>query len=393
MSDNAPVNTDQPKETTPCAQKPGDKKCEPLKAQEAPTLKKPDECPQPCDCPSLPGGQANECFETLIAEQSKLVTQADRAKALVEELTAFQAKMASAKTEYTQARYKDLKKLWEDQDKLIADFTDKVKCSVSCWECLLECHLCPQLTGIRRLEDRLHGTGELTDKVYSLLDLQFWHQRNVKQMQARVDRIKGMLEAWETPSATLGDALESNGKLIADLPAVFAADPAKAIYDTFMTLLPRHWAIRPRDATSKIKDLFIKICKCDEGMPDACCGPDVGVVTLRERLLKPLPYIVDPAKFSEIICCLLTERLTPASDQLATAQANLAATTSEIEQTKKLIEDKTAAIEAGFKAELGNPIDCSHYKEKESPPTAPTTPTTPDGGYQGDTKQSDQTIS
>ena len=41
-------------------------------------------------------------------------------------------------------------------------------------------------------------------------------------------------------------------------------------------------------------------------------------------------------------------------------------TTSEIEQTQKLIEDKTAAIEATFKAELGNPIDCGPYKKKGS---------------------------
>ena len=390
MSDNAPVNAEQPKGSMPCAPQ---KKCEELpKAPDAPKPPPPKVCPQPCECPLPPGGPPTECFETLIAEQSELVTKADRAKALVEELTAIQAKVVSAQAEYTQARYQDLKKLWEDQDQLIADFTSKIKCTVDCWECLLECRLCPQLTKIRELEDRLNGAGQLTDKVYSLRDLQFWHQRNVEQMQARVDRIKGVLAAWEKPSATLGDALESNGKLIADLPALLAADPAKAIYDTFMTLLPRHWAIRPRDATSKIKEVFIKICKCDEGTPDDCCGPDVGVVTLRERLLKPLPYIVDPANFSAIICCLLTERLRPASDQLAAAQAALAVTTSEIEQTQKLIEDKTAALEATFKAELGNPIDCGPYKKKGSAPATPTQPATPaTGAGYGDAKQTDQT--
>jgi hypothetical protein len=107
----------------------------------------------------------------------------------------------------------------------------------------------------------------------------------------------------------------------------------------------------------------------------------VGIVTLRERLVGPLPYIVDPADFPEIICCLITQRLTPASKQLADAQADLAVTTSEIEQTKKLIEDKTAALEATFKAELGNPIECGPYKKKgstETPPAPPAKPTTPD---------------
>jgi hypothetical protein len=153
-----------------------------------------------------------------------------------------------------------------------------------------------------------------------------------------------------------------------------------------MTLLPRHWAIRPRGATSKINKSFIEICKCDEGTPDDCCGPDAGVVTLRERLLTPLPYIVDPVEFPGIICCLLIERLTPASDQLAAAQAELALTTSEIDQTKKLIDDKTGALEATFKAELGNPIECGPYKKKGSTPATPVQTATP-----GDTKQTDQT--
>jgi hypothetical protein len=386
MSDNAPVNTDQPKGTAPCAPQPDDRyECEDLpEAPQAPELPEPKNCPQPCDCPTPPGGPASDCLEKLIADQSKVVTQADRAKALVEELTAIQAKVASAKVEYTQARYTDLKKLWEDQDKLIADLTDKLKCTVDCWECLLECRLCPQLYQIQTLEDRLNGTGELTDKVYSLLDLQFWHQRTVTQMQARVDRIKGVLAAWEKPSATLGDVLDGNRKLVADLPAVLGADPAKAIYDIFMTLLPRHWAIRPRGAASKIKERFIEVCTCHEGTPDDCCGPDLGAVALRERLSGPLPYIVDPADFSAIICCILTERLKPASDQLAAAQAELAATTSEIGQTTKLIEERTAALEATFKAELGNPIECGPYKKKGStetppaPPAPPAQPTTPD---------------
>jgi hypothetical protein len=379
MSDNAPVNTDQPKGTTPCPPQPSDEyECDDLpKAPTAPALPEPKQCPQPCECPTPPGGPTSDCLEKLIADQSKVVTQADRAMALVKELTAIQATVSSAKTEYTQSRYTDLKEEWEDQDKLIVDLTEKIKCSVDCWECLIECRLCPQLYQIRALEDRLNGTGELTDKVFSLLDLQFWHQRNVAQMQARVERIKGVLAAWETPSATLGDVLEKNRELLAVLPALLASDPAKAIYDIFMTLLPRHLAIQPPDAT-KIKKRFIDICTCDEGTPDDCCGPDVGVVTLRERLAGPLPYLVDPAEFSGIICCLLTERLKPASDQLAAAQAELAATTNEIELTKKLIEDKTSALEASFKAELGNPIDCGPYKKKGSSETPPAQPAAPD---------------
>jgi hypothetical protein len=368
MVDNAPPNTDQ----NNCPPPPdGPKKCPPLDpAPTAPELPPDTVCPQPCDCPTPPGGTTDDCLDKLIRCQAKIVKQADRAKALVDELTEIQGKVVTAKVDYTQKRYGDLKKLWEEQDKLIAALTEKVKCSVPCWECLLECRLCPQLTEIRNLEDRLNGKGPLTDKVYSLLDLQFWHQRNVAQMEARVKRIKDVLAAWEKPSATLGDALDKNGKLLADLPALLATDAAKAIFDIFMTLVPRHMAIRPRDATTTIKDKFINICCCPEGTPDDCCGPDVGVLKLRERLVGLLPYIVDPANLTKIICCITKDRLEPASTQLADAQANLAAVSAEIEQTTKLITDKTAGLAAAFTAELANPIDCGPYKKKE-PPTSP----------------------
>ena len=106
-------------------------------------------------------------------------------------------------------------------------------------------------------------------------------------------------------------------------------------------------------------------CRCDDGTPDDCCGPDVGILSLRQRLIGPLPYIVDPALIPDIICCITTERLSSASDQLARAQADLDATTADIDLAKKRIADKMNGIEASFRAELPNPIDCSQYQPKE----------------------------
>jgi hypothetical protein len=305
--------------------------------------------------------------------------------------------------DYNPARYDQLKKQWWEQDGLIASLTLKIKCSVSCWKCLVECRLCTLIEDIRGLEDRLNGTTlPPADKpsVYSLFDKKFWQQRIVAQMQERVDRISNVLKAWEKPSATLGDVLDKNGKLIVDLPAVLAADPAKAIYDIFMTLIPRHLAIQPHGANSCIDKEFIEVCPCDKGDTDDCCGPDVGVRSLRDRLVGPLPYIVEPKGLQLIVCCLVTERLEPASDQLAKAQAELDATTNEIEQTKKLIADKIGAIETAFKGDLGNPIDCEPYEKKpEKPPTTPgggypgQTPPAPGGNYQGQTPPSGQTAS
>src|SRR5262245_12072537 len=385
-------------------------KCEKLPdPPKIPTIPERGKCPQPCDCPTPPGGPPSSCLDDLIRCQSIIVKKADRANDFVKELTAIRDKVTGAQANYTQARFKDLRKIWKEQDKLIVALIRKLVCTVCCWECLLECRLCTQLVEIRVLEDRLNGTGVLTNKVYSLFDLQAWHQRNVANMQARVDRINLVLAAWEKPSDTLGDVLDKNGKLIEDTEKIIATDSAKAVYDVFMTLLPRHWAIRPRDVgpnkewASDVDLRYIKICECKEGQqkgdekgrekspdkdqqkgedkgqdkgecddgapepekcqcddstPDDCCGPDVGILNLRQRLVGPLPYIVDPALFPDIICCLTKERLSPASDQLATAQANLDAATAEIDLVKKRIADKKSTIEDYFRAELSNPIDC-----------------------------------
>jgi hypothetical protein len=366
MSENSPQNTEQ-KDCTATPPPTGETpKCDPLPAPpDTPTLPEPKECEQLCCCPTPPGSSTN-CLDTLIKSQSELVKKADREKELVAELTDIQSKAASAQLEYTQTRYKDLLKIWQDQDKAIVDLVQKLVCAVPCWWCLLECRLCSELNAIRALERQVNGTGELTTEVFSLIDLEFWQTRNVASMQARVDRIKSVLAAWEKPSQTLGDALDKNAKLIEDTQKIIATDSAKAIFDVFMRLLPMHWAIRPRGGTvvSKIDAKFIDICKCDDGEPDDCCGPDVGVMSLRFRLLGPQPYLIDPAEFFGIICCLAKERLLPASNMLATATAELATTTADIARVEALIEEKTNSIETSFTAELGNPIDCEKYTRK-----------------------------
>jgi hypothetical protein len=310
-----------------------------------------------------------------------------------------------------------------------------VVCAVHCRERLLDCRLCDQLNEIRALEERLNGPGDLVEglglpeKVSSLYDLEYWHKRNVVTLQARVDRIKGVIAASEKPSATLGDVLESNGNLIDDTQKVIATDPLKAVFDLFMTLLPRHWAMRPDDLSSKIDEKYIEICacpaeppteeasekareqrvgrtddsecsetkpeekkcNCDEGTPDNCCGPDVGIQNVRQRLIGSLPYLVDPKKLPDVICCLTKHRLRPASDLLAAAEAELAAVTAEIEQAKKTLDEKTmSAIEAAFRAGLPVPFDCAPYTKKCDESTTPPPPLRQGDDCPSDMKQTDQ---
>lgn len=380
------------------------------KLPEAPTvpeIPQRAECPPLCICPDPPGGAPKDCLDGLIEGQTAIVKKAERAKEFAQELAAIQQKMKSAQVEYTQARYVDLRSKWKEQDGAIVELIRKLVCAVPCWECLLECRLCRQLVEIRRQEDRLYGapgsdpagTGPLTGQVYSLYDQQAWHQRNVAQMKGRLQRITTVMAAWEKPAATLAEVLEKNGNLLAQVQGLISSDPAKAMYDVFMTLLPTHWAIRPRgaglaqDFDSAIDRKYIHICDCprtkppatsqhrqrcdddddnqaclcDDGVPDDCCGPDVGVLSLRERLIGPVPYIVDPLQFPVILCCLTTQRLAPASDQLAAAEAALEASGKEIERVLKQIADRTAGIETAFRAELGNPIECDQYKKANGP--------------------------
>jgi hypothetical protein len=400
MTEKPRPKAEAPTQDSPCQELP--------KPPDPPKVPERDPCTPHCKCPPDPNGPPASCFDDVIRDQNIIVKKAERAKVLVDELTAIQATVVSAQAGYTQGRYEDLKGLWGKQDEAIAELIRKLVCAVGCWECLLECRLCKQLVEARALDELLNGPGDLDtngmgllEKASSLYDVQYWHQRNVANMQARLDRIKGVLAAWEKPSDTLGDVLDKNGKLIEDTQKIVSTDPLKAVFDVFMTLVPRHWQIRPRDATSAIDAKYVKICecreespedpsqekgryakgegydgddgsqtppdkcKCDEGTPDDCCGPDVGIPDMRQRLIGPLPYIVDPKKFPGIICCLTKYRLTPASDLLADAQAQLAGATARIEQVGKALADKSiATIEAAFRAGVPTPFDCRPYTKK-----------------------------
>jgi hypothetical protein len=386
--------TAAPQPSTDPGSKP--KKCDPLTpAPKTPEVPEPKKCPPPasCNCPSDPGATASDCLENLIKSQAKLIKEADSAKDFVDELTEQQKKAAAAKLEYTQAKYKDLVQMWKDQDKAIADLIKTLVCAVRCWSCLLECRLCPLLYEIRALEIRLNGTGELTNKVFSLRDLECWQERNRDARQAVFDRIGAVMAAWESPAKTLADALEKNGNLIKETLKIVASDPATAVYDVFMRIVPLHWAIRPRkkssnapeakyvmDGTSAIDPKYIDICKCYDNPADDCCGPDAGEMKLRDRLVGPQPFLVDPGEYLEIICCLATERYHPAKDMLAAAEGDLAGTKAEIERTTQLIKDKTDSIADRFKAELGNPIDCEKYEPKDGAECPPATDGNGNGG-------------
>jgi hypothetical protein len=354
---NPPPDPNNPEKPSP--------KCGKLDA--GPETPKPPELPKcldACCCPPKPGSTGT-CLDDLIDEQTKQITEADRAKTFKAELEDLLKKAKLAKQDYTKEKYKDLRDKWDKQDVAIADLIAKLVCAVDCWWCLIECEICPLLYAYRDTELRLNGDGKLTDKVYSLRDLRYWQERNRDAKKEVFDRIKLVLAAWEKPAQTLDKNLADDNKLIEDTKKILATDSAAAVYDVFMRLVPMHLAIAPRSVISKVLPKYTTFCGCDVGKPDDCCGPDVGKWTIRQRLIGPQPYLVDPDKFFEIICCLAKERYLPAKDLLALAESDLAKTESDIRRALSDLEQKKGSIPVDYKANVVNPIDCGKKYERK----------------------------
>ncbi|BCT91026.1 hypothetical protein LYSHEL_00500 [Lysobacter helvus] len=341
-------------------------KCKPPVAPTPPKMPDPEKCDPKCCCPPGPGGTGGSCLDGLISEQAHLAEKAALAKDFADELRALQDKMLSARANFTNEKYQALLKDWQDQDTAIGKLADDVACSVKCWSCLLECRLCPLLQDIRALERQLNGTGTFATTVDTLRERASWHERNRDERQAVVNRIKDVLAAWEDPAKTLEDTLTANKALIDTVRGMLSTDAPGALYALFVTLIPRHWAIRPRSATSKVKD-YVEICTCGEIPPDDCCGPDTAIGTTLQRLLPPLPYLVDPNGLADILCCLVTQRYLPQVQLLADAHAQFEAAKQDVERATAQVKAKIDALEAAFKAELSTPIDCTPYRTKNGP--------------------------
>jgi hypothetical protein len=347
--------------------------CKPLEAgPKPPHLPDPTPCVSSCCCPTKTGDPANTCIDKIIEKQSKAITEAERAKSFKADLEDLQKKAQLAKQDYTQEKYKDLVERWKKQDAEIVELIKKLICTVDCWWCVIECEICPLLDEIRAIDIKLNGSRvkdssarELTDKVFSLTDMRNWNERNRDAKKEVFDRIKEVLAAWEKPAVTLDKILMDNVKLVDDAKVNLANNPAAAVFAVFMKLVPMHLAIAPRDIQSNIAPEYSNFCDCDNGFVDDCCGPDVGVWSIRQRLIGPQPFLINPDKFFDIICCLAEQRYLPAKDQLASAESELAKTETDIEKAKADYAEKRVSVEARFTASVTNPIDCSKYRRKK----------------------------
>lgn len=335
----------------------------------APTLEPPKLCPDPdpcCNCPPKPSTTSN-CLEDLIAKQTADIIAADKAQAFKKDLEALLKAAKDASTNYTRDKYVEFVAEWLRQDAAIAELIRKLVCAVPCWRCILDCYVCPLLNELHYAEKWLYDDGQLYTNVHDLYDLQYWHQRDKAAKQRRFDRITSVMAAWGNPAKTIGEKLTSNKALTETASKVIGTEPGKAIYDVFLVLVPLHLAIAPPatspEWTTKIDKKYTEFCECNEGTPDACCGPDVGEWSLRQRLIGPQPYLIDPHDYFKLICCLVEKRYAPAKDALSKAEKELAAVGNRIARYEAQFKDGwVKSFETTAKGAIPSVIDCCDYE-------------------------------
>jgi hypothetical protein len=339
----------------------------PGSSPQAPSLPDPKPCETCCECPGKPPSGAN-CFDDLIAKETKTAAMADRAKAFKADLEALQQKTKAALQDYTDDKYKELLSRWTKLDADIVEFIKKLVCAIPCWWCVVECEICPLLYAVRDLERKLYGTGTHYAKVDSLLDLQYWWSRERDVRLATLNRVKNVMTAWEKPAATIDKVLTDNANFIQNSGNILASNTATLLYELFFKVVPLHLAIAPPASvrTTGIESKYVELCPCDDaGPPDDCCGPNVGVLSLRERLVGPQPFLIAPSKYVDLVCCLANTRYHPAKEAWADADSEVSKITDVIARITADIGAKTTSLPQDAKARLSKPIDCQQYKPKE----------------------------
>lgn len=341
-----------------------------------PAPKRPDptiDCKQPDCCPKNPV-PSSSCFDDAIAEQQRLIGQAERAKVFKTELEGFAQKAKAAMVDYTAANYKLLLERWKAEDKDIVGLIARLTCAMPCWKQQVECFICPLICDIRLTTERLNGKVLLYPNVYSLQDLQYWRQRDFAAKQDAFDRIRLVLGAWEKPRATIDTALTDNAASL-DLirKGLGAPDSGKFIYELFVRVIWTHLAIAPPSATATtaIDKKYVGLCQYDPGATEDCCGPDTGVPSVLEQILGPKPYLVAPDQYDAIVCCLVQKRYVPAENALAVADAELKAIADLIAKSRNAIADKKKSLEADAKAKLALPFDCCPKPPAPAPVPTP----------------------
>jgi hypothetical protein len=344
-----------------CTKDPYDKK--------PPDLPPADECKSCCNCPPAPQPE-DSCFDKLIREEAKTAALGEEAKKSKAELEGFLAKMRTASAKYTPEARTDLIKRWKENDKLLCEVIRKLLCNIPCWWCVIECEICPLIYAIANDERRLKGTNALYTTADNLYDQRYWWSRERDIQQEAFDRVNNVMTAWMDPFASIDKALKTVATEAgaANTGKMLGPELYKLLYDVFLKWVPLHLAIAPpaTEEVTCIQKKFVELCGCEKVPdPDDCCGPNVGPLTVRERLTGPQAFLIKAEDYPPLFCCLATNTYRPAKAALAAASAAWAAIDAEVEALKKGIPGRLAGLEAVAKIRLGKPISCDDYQRKD----------------------------
>jgi len=336
-----------------------------------PDLKPPTPCPPPdpcCNCQTPPTTGTN-CLEDLIAHQTAETAALTQENLFTQELNKLLETAKKARQAYTRDKYLELVEKWEKEDIDIAELVRKLVCAVPCWRCILDCYVCPLLNELDTDQKWLYDDDKLITTLNDLYDLQYWLTRDRGVKNRRLNRIKDVLTAWNSPATSIEKALNDNRALIDSLGPFIGPHPGKAIYDVFLVLIPRHLAIAPpatADLTTMIDKKYTEFCPCDDGKPDDCCGPDVGELSFRGRLVEPAAYLIDPERYFPLMCCLIEKRYVPSKDALSKADADLAKVNDRITRYEKAIGDGWKAdFDKNARAAIPSDINCCDYENHQ----------------------------
>jgi hypothetical protein len=93
----------------------------------------------------------------------------------------------------------------------------------------------------------------------------------------------------------------------------------------------------------------------------------VGERSLRQRLLPPQPYLIDPNVYYGIICCLIEKRYRKAKDDLFNIDVEIAKVNAKIDGFVKALADGWQKdFEKNAKAAIPSVIDCCDYVKDDS---------------------------
>jgi hypothetical protein len=86
-------------------------------------------------------------------------------------------------------------------------------------------------------------------------------------------------------------------------------------------------------------------------------------LSLRQRLIGPQPYLIDPHLYFDVICCLVQNRYHPAKDALAQAEADWTTVDNLIKRYKAQVESGLKTFEKDAKGAIPLVVDCCDYEK------------------------------